>query len=84
MRTITIIEKIVAVSPDGKEYSPYGASLPGSTRKATGKYTWELNDNGSITIGLGRKPADNLQEAITVAKNLEKLGYEYKGVRKNK
>lgn len=84
MKTITVIEKIVAVSPEGKEYSPYGASLLGSTIKATGKYTWELNDNGRITIGLCRQPADNLQEAITVAKNLEKLGYKYKGVRKNK
>lgn len=84
MRTVTIIEKIVAVSPDGKEYSPYGASIPGSTIKHTGKYSWELNDNGRITIGLGRRAADSLEEAVKVAKNLEKLGYEYKGVRKNK
>lgn len=84
MKTITVIEKIVAVSPTGEKYSPYGAIIPGSTIKPSGRYTWEINDNGSITIGLCRQPANSLQEAITIAKNMEKLGYTYKGVRTNK
>lgn len=84
MKTIIVIEKIVAVSPEGKEYSPYGAIIPGSSIKFNGSYTWELNDNGRITIGLCRQPAKTLDEAITVAKEMEKLGYTYKGVRKIK
>lgn len=81
MRTITVIPKISAVDPLGVRYSPHGSIIPGSTLYNTGRYTWEINDNGSITYGLGRQAVKTVEEAVKVAKSLEKLGYVYKGVR---
>lgn len=46
----------------------------------TGKYTWQIVNNGTVTVGLGRMPADTIEEAVEVAKNLEKLGYVFEGV----
>ena len=81
MKTIKIIQKIVGVSPDGKEFSPYGSFNEGDTVLKTSKFTWELNHNGRVTVGLGRKAANTIEEAVDVAKAMEKLGYVYEGVR---
>lgn len=81
MRTITVIPKITAIDSNGFKYSPHGSILPNSTIEKTSLYTWEMNNNGSITYGLGRQPAKTLEEAVEVAKSLEKLGYVYQGVR---
>lgn len=81
MRTVTVVPKVMAVTNNNFKYSPHGAILPNSKIEKTDSYTWELNNNGSITYGLGRKPVDSIDEAILVAKGLEKLGYTYKGVR---
>lgn len=81
MRTVTVISKVIAVTNNNFKYSPHGAMLPNTKIEKTDSYTWEINNNGSITYGLGRKPVDNVNEAILVAKGLEKLGYTYKGVR---
>ena len=81
MKTVTIIPKFTAVDTSGAKYSPHGSILPGSTIEKTSLFTWELNHNGSITYGLGRQPAKTIEEAVEVARSLEKLGYEYKGIR---
>jgi hypothetical protein len=81
MRTVTVVPKVMAVTNNNFKYSPHGAILPNSKIEKTDRYTWELNNNGSITYGLGRQPVDSVDEAILVAKGLEKLGYTYKGVR---
>jgi hypothetical protein len=78
MKTITVIPKLVATH-NGQEYSAYGSILPGSVLERKDKYTWLLNDNGRLTVGLGRQPVDK-EEAIKIALDMEKLGYKYEGV----
>jgi hypothetical protein len=78
MRTITVVPKIIAVDSKGS-YSPYGAITLDSTIEKTSLYTWRINNYGTITYGLGRMPT-NKEDAVKVAKDLEKLGYVYQGI----
>ena len=77
MKTVRVIPQRIAIEPDGKQYSMYGSLSKGTIIKESGKYTWEINNNGTLTIGLGRQPVDSNEEAIQFAKDLSKLGYTY-------
>lgn len=79
VRTIQVIPRIVQVAPDGSTASIYGAFVPGSKQEQRG-YTWRvIEHDGSMRVGLGRKPAKTFEEAVGVAKEVAvKLGYTYK------
>jgi hypothetical protein len=81
MKTITVIPKYVGVSPSEKEFSAYGSFREGDKLVKTSKFTWELNENGTITVGLGRMAANTKEEAVEVAKAMESKGYVYEGIR---
>lgn len=79
IKTIRVIPHTVQVAPDGSVASIYGAHVPGSKQEQRG-YTWEtVERDGSVRVGLGRKPVKTFEEAVGVAKEVAvKLGYVYK------
>lgn len=65
--TIKVIESKVQKLPNGKTASLYGSHVKGSVIETVG-YTWEVvRGDGSVTIGLGRKPEKSRSEAIKIA-----------------
>lgn len=64
-QTIKVIESKVGIDVTGQKVSPFCASA--IRIENTGRYTWELNDDGRKTIGMGRMPVDTIEEANKIA-----------------